>query len=207
MLFIPVVAACDQEKIRDYETARKIFWSQLYASGGETLYCGDRFAPGDHRGLNVEHVFPMSWVARSLGCGRRKECREKSARFNRIEADLHNLYPARHDINDARGSFRFGMIPGEARQFGTCDFEVDERQRVVEPRPASRGEIARAMLYMQKEYGLVIFRRQLEMLIEWHRTDPPSEHERWRNETIVRLQGTRNSFIDHPELADRIQAH
>lgn len=143
----------------------------------------------------------MSWVTHALKCGRRRQCRETSARFNRIEADLHNLYPARTDLNDARSSFRFGAIGGERREYGHCDFEVDERKRVVEPRPASRGEIARAMFYMHDEYGMTIFTKQGRLLKQWHRQDPPSRHERWRNDVIQRIQGTRNPYIDRPELA------
>lgn len=188
-----------QVRIPDYETARHLFWSRLYPAGGETLYCGRKWRD-DRRGLNIEHVFPMSWVTRALRCGRRKQCRDRSPLFNRIEADLHNLYPSWRVINDARSSYRFGEIAGELRYFGKCDFEVDEQNRVVEPRPAVRGEIARAMFYMQRAYGMVIYRRQAAMLLDWHRTDPPSDEERRRNDVIEKLQGNRNPFIDHPEM-------
>lgn len=198
-LLMTVTASAQQTRIPDYETARALFWRQLYRAGGETLYCG-RAWHGDRRGLNIEHVFPMSWVTRELRCGRRKQCREGSARFNQIEADLHNLYPSRRDINDARRSYRFGEVPGERREFGHCDFEVDQRSRVVEPRPASRGEIARAMFYMQHAYGMVIYRKQAELLLDWHRSDPPSDEERRRNNIIEQIQGNRNPFIDRPDL-------
>ncbi|MDH3282597.1 MAG: endonuclease [Gammaproteobacteria bacterium] len=201
------IGACqaDQTGIKDYEEARQVFWSKLYANGGETLYCAVPFDDRNRYGLNIEHVFPMSWVTSSLRCGRRAECRERNPRFNRIEADLHNLFPSRRVINAARASFRFGDIGGERRDFGSCDFEVDDRQRIVEPRPAVRGEIARAMFYMQEEYGLVIFRRLGHRLLGWHRADPPDAEERRRNDEIEKLQGTRNRFIDRPELADTIR--
>jgi len=193
------VTAAEQSKISDYDHARALFWGRVYHYGGETLYCGERLSR-DTRGFNIEHVFPMSWVTRELGCGRRKQCRARSARFNRIEADLHNLFPVRHDINDARSSHRFGEIPGELRKFGSCDFEVDERNRVVEPRPAARGEIARAMFYMRDTYSLPIYRRQAEMLLRWHQADPPSAEERRRNDLIEQIQGNRNPYIDQPNL-------
>ena len=205
LLLVITACAADLRPLENYEEARKVFWSQLYDGGGETLYCGVGFSGNSRRGLNIEHVFPMSWVTRSLGCGRRKECRETSPRFNRIEADLHNLYPARADVNDARSSFRFGEISGERRVFGDCDFEFDARQRSVEPRPASRGEIARAMFYMHQQYGLTIFRRQGEMLLRWHRQDPPGEAEQRRNDRIEQVQGNRNPYIDSPELADELR--
>lgn len=194
-----------QTGIEDYEQARKLFWRHLYNEGGQTLYCGKSFGAGYNAGINIEHVFPMSWVTNALKCGRRKACRETSERFNRIEADLHNLYPARTEVNDARGAMRFGEIPGERRWDGACDFEVDERQRVIEPRPEVRGEIARAMFYMQDSYDLVIFDKQGALLKQWHRRDPVSAHERQRNDAIDTIQGTRNKYIDDPELVNGIE--
>lgn len=202
---LPFVVMADQTRIKDYEEARQLFWSVLYRDGGETLYCGYTFTRNGRRGVNIEHVFPMSWATRTLNCGRRKQCRAENSRFNRLEADLHNLFPARRNINDARGSFRFGTISGEKRQFGKCDFEVDKRQRVVEPHPSSRGEIARAMFYMRDEYGLKIFRKLGQTLKRWHLQDPPSPEEKRRNDIIEQLQGTRNDYIDHPERATNLQ--
>ncbi len=66
-------------------------------NGGWTLYCGEPFR--DRSGLSVEHIYPASWMAEHLGCGSRKQCRQNSERFNYMEADLHNLYPALPSIN------------------------------------------------------------------------------------------------------------
>ena len=192
--------SAQQTRIPDYETARRIFWSELYDNGGETLYCGHIFNDSRAKGLNVEHIFPMSWVTKALNCGTRRECRRYSDRFNHIEADLHNLFPSRTDLNDERGSFPFGMVKGEPRKYGHCDFEVDFRQRQVEPRPEVRGDIARAMFYMAETYGFEIFNRQAKMLNRWHRDDPPDESERRRNDRIEQLQGTRNPYVDRPDL-------
>jgi len=193
-----------QTGIRNYEDARPLFWRQVYPDGGRTLYCDEPFGSGYNRGLNIEHVFPMAWVTNALKCGRRKACRRSSERFNQIEADLHNLYPSRTDVNDARGAMRYGEIPGERRWSGGCDFEVDENRRVVEPRPGARGEIARAMLYMRDTYGMIIFDDLGRRLKQWHRDDPVSAHERRRNDAIEQIQGTRNKYIDEPQLVDAI---
>lgn len=202
-----VWSSADQERVPDYEEARRLFWGELYTKGGRTLYCGQNFGAGyEHRkGINIEHVFPMGWVKNELDCGTRKQCRATSERFNRIEADLHNLYPSRVDVNDARSAFRFGEVAGEKRAFGDCDFESDDRKRVAEPRPASRGEIARSMLYMKEEYGLTIFRKSGELLLKWHFQDQPSKREKWRNDRIEQIQGTRNMFIDEPGLARAVE--
>ena len=135
---------------------------------------------------------------RSAGCRSRDECRRTSRRFNQIESDMHNFYPSRKEINKIRGSSPFGIIKGETRKFGQCDFEFDPKQRIVEPPPVSRGNIARAMFYMKESYGLKIFTRQGAMLQRWHREDPPDDEELRRNDIIEKLQGTRNRFIDEP---------
>jgi len=195
----------DGERITGYLTgALPIFWSRLYPRGGETLYCGKRFARDNAGRVNVEHVFPMAWVTRHLRCGRRKQCRERSPRFNRIEADLHNLWPALSEVNEARASFAFAIVQGERHDVPGCDFEVDRRRRQVEPRPAARGEIARSMFYMAEEHGLEIFARQGRLLERWHRDDPVSDEERRRNDLIERIQGNRNPFIDDPGRAARL---
>lgn len=181
-----------------------IFWKQLYSNGGETLYCGQSFGKKKGRGINVEHVFPMGWVVKALKCKNRTQCR-KRARFNRIEADMHNLFPARATINKARGAMAFGHVAGESREFGRCDFEIDRKKRQVEPRPEVRGDIARAMFYMHKKYKLTIFPRQGKRLKKWHRQDPPSIEEKRRNRIIERIQGQRNLFIDQPKLGHKLQ--
>jgi deoxyribonuclease-1 len=202
LLLLPGMASCSDQsqslgaRLPDYETARSVFWKQLYDDGGTTLYCRRLFGSGYNRGINIEHVFPASWIAYDLRCGKRYQCRERSAEFNRMEADLHNLYPARRDINDARNNYRFANISGEARVFGKCDFEYDKRQRLAEPAPASRGKIARAMLYMADEYDLYLKPKQRQLLVDWDREYPPNQKEFQRNDRIEQIQGNRNRFID-----------
>jgi len=201
-------SSAKQSQIKDYNTARPLLWSKVYPRGGKTLYCGERFDSQQRRGFNVEHVFPMSWATNGLKCGKRKQCRAKSKRFNQIEADLHNLFPSRADVNQDRSSFRFGEVAGESRAYGrSCDFEVNTRQRVAEPTSEVRGDVARAMFYMADRYkgdGLILFKKQAELLERWHRLDPPSAEERRRNEIIETLQGNRNQFIDDPERLHRL---
>ncbi|MCF6236832.1 MAG: endonuclease [Gammaproteobacteria bacterium] len=127
------------------------FWGALYANGGKTLYCGREFGSRHGRDINAEHVFPMAWVTKSLKCGKRKQCRSNSHQFNVIVADMHNIFPALAKINRQRSAYAFAELPGEPKK-GTCDFEIDKRKRLAEPRPAVRGDIARAMFYMSKKW-------------------------------------------------------
>lgn len=191
-----------RKSLPDYETARSVFWKKLYSGKVDSLYCRESFQSSQRRGYNVEHVFPMSWVTSSIKCGKRKQCRTNSPEFNQVEADLHNLYPARADVNQERSSFAFGMVGGEKREFGRCDFEVDYRARFAEPAEQVRGEVARAMFYMAYQYrdlGLKLFDKQSALLLRWHEQDPPSAEELRRNGVIERIQGNRNPFIDDPQ--------
>ncbi len=140
-----------------------------------------------------------------LKCKDRKDYRNKSHKFNHIESDLHNLYPSRRDLNMLRASHRFGAIKGELRVLGSYDFEIDNKNRIVEPAPASQGEIARAMFHMAMTYDLKIFARQAQTLAYWNRTDQPSKEEKRRNDIIESLQGTRNYFIDNPAEVEKLE--
>lgn len=180
-----------------YRDIRPVFWDQLYSDGGNTLYCEQSFGKRHGRNINIEHVFPMSWVTKSLKCGTRNQCRDSSDRFNRIEADMHNLYPALAEINDLRGAMSFVIIKGEKRVRKGCDFEIDKRSYKAEPRPAVRGEIARAMLYMADNYAeLKLFKSQRNLMDKWHREAPPDSEEKRRNRLIKSIQGNRNPYID-----------
>ena len=135
-----------------------------------------------------------------MQCQSRKQCRqEKSTTFSRMEADMHNLYPVWQEVQILRRDNPYGEIEGEDWRFSDCDFE--KRLNIIEPRPIARGNIARAMLYMYKQYGLPLSKQTLRLMIEWHQNDPPSKQERIRNDVIEELQGSRNLFIDQPEKA------
>lgn len=184
----------------EYNAMLAQFWGRLYAGGGESLYCAEAFGPHKGARFNAEHVFPMSWVARALKCGKRSQCRRNNPRFRAIETDMHNIWPALARVNKARRNFAYAMISGEHHRFRGCDIEIDDRQRRVEPRPAVRGDIARSMFYMRDRYGLYLKPRLSQLLARWHREDPPDREEHRRNAMIENLQGRRNRFIDQPAL-------
>ena len=191
LLICPAIAVAGG---RNYLDTLPVFWRTLYPDGGQGLYCGKAFRAHD-RDYNVEHVYPMSWVGKALRCGDRQACRRKSKRFNEIESDMHNMYPARKDLNRERGSYPFREIRGEQHVERGCDLEIDHRARVVEPRPAARGNVARAMLYIADRYDMKIYERQRRMLLQWHRADPVDDAERRRNRLIARVQGNANPWI------------
>lgn len=184
----------EQQVIESYQDASSIFGDELYPTGFEKFYYVMSVnARGAH---NIKHVFPAFWMTRAIGCCRRKTCRRSSDTFNRMESDLHNLYPTRVFVNSTRGSFPFGEVAGEDHEFAGCDFE--EQAGIVEPRPAVHGEVARVVLHMAESYDAEsgMPAGQIDLMRLWDAGDPPTAAERARNDLIESIQGTRNTFID-----------
>ena len=61
-------------------------------------------------GIEVEHVYPASWMKVTAGCvasESREACRIERQALNHMEADLHNLSPSISFINQARSNYKF----------------------------------------------------------------------------------------------------
>lgn len=207
LVLLVTPALADQVKIKNYRSARDThFYKKLYKKGGRTLYCNKPFKTKE--GLNVEHVYPASWMKDTAGCTgqKREECRKTSDRFNKMEADLHNLFPALARINKDRNNYTFSIIGLDINEpdYGNCDFEIDNIERKAEPRPGARGEIARAIFYMHSEYALPIEPSLFQLLITWNEDDEVSAEEVRRNSVIEKIQGTRNKFIDDPSSVAKL---
>ena len=209
VLSAPVVAGEKQLDVFNYDDLmEKIFWDELYPTGGWTLYCGYHFnhdRKTDHgKPVVIDHIYPTSWMFRQLGCRNRLQCRSNdNGLFKRMEADMHNLYPVWQALVVYRYDNRYGEIPGEDWRFKDCDFEW--QGDISEPRPMAWGNIARAMFYMHSHYGLPLDQDMLKTLKKWNRNDPPSKQEMSRNDRIEQIQGTRNPYIDNPGLADQLR--
>ncbi len=61
-------------------------------------------------------------------------CQAVDPLFEAAHNDLFNLVPAVGEVNGKRSDFNWGMIPGEQREFGLCNFEVDSS---IRSRPSS----------------------------------------------------------------------
>lgn len=195
-----------QDRLKDFDTTRQLFWGSVYPAGGWTLYCGLRFeAEGNADSImaTIDHIYTMPRVYEQLGCQSRLQCkRTKPKQYNRIEADLHNMYPATGEVVLARTDTVFGEVEADESRYEDCDFE--RHRRVIEPRDIAKGNIARSLLYMREKYGLALS-ENLELLKAWSRADPPSEQEINRNDVIEKLQGNRNPFIDQPERVRQLK--
>lgn len=190
---------------QDYDyVVNNLFWGNLYAQGGWSLYCGYRFGrdrkTDDGKAVSVGHIYAVDWILEAVDCASRLECFDKDNRaFMEMEADMHNMYPVWHELVTLRNDRSFGMVEGEQWRFSDCDFEW--RLNVAEPREIARGNVARAIFYMHTTYELPIDPERLTTLKEWHRQDPPSRQEEYRNDRIEELQERRNPYIDEPALA------
>lgn len=120
--------------------------------------------------IEWEHIVSAWEFGHQLQCwqdGGRKNCIKVSAQFRKMEADINNLAPAIGEINADRSNYSFGMIAGNASQYGSCQVKVDFKQRVVEPPFYARKRIADAYFYMQKTYGLKISDKQQKLFTAW----------------------------------------
>ena len=166
------------------------------------------------RRIEWEHIVPAARFGQSRSCwteghercvrsnGRRFKGRRCCGKrgvdnvFRKMAADLHNLAPAIGELNADRSNFRYGEVAGEPRSYGACDFEIDRRARVAEPREGVRGDVARVYLYMADVYGLELDEGERSRLERWHQDDPPSDWEIERNRRIKEIQGVGNRWVE-----------
>lgn len=127
-----------------------------------------------------------------------RKCAEKMVeKYRYMQSDMFNLVPAIGEINGLRRNYTFGMISGEKRQFGGCDFELDTEGDIAEPAPGVKGNIARTCLYMDSVYpGYGILGKQSRKMFEaWAKEDPPDAWECERCKRIEAIQGNENSVV------------
>ena len=177
-------------------------WRWQGRSGGrmELASCG--YAAGSQpqraRRMEYEHIVPAWTFGHQRQCwqrGGRKQCEATDAVFRRMEADMHNLSPTIGEVNADRSHWPFGMVTQSSRQYGACETRVDRRQRVVEPRDAVKGQVARVSFYMSDRYGLTLSRQQQQLFMAWHRQFPASGWEIERDRRIARIMGHHKPFV------------
>lgn len=92
--------------------------------------------------------------------------------FRYLESDMYNLVPSVGEINGLRSNYSFAMIPGEKRDFGNCDMEIERRK--AKPPPEKRGDIARTYFYMNWAYPKhgTISNKNRKLFQVWNKGDP-----------------------------------
>lgn len=180
-------------------------WDWRGRSGGSissqnAAACGldQSYQPTRAQRTEWEHVFAASNAANHFPCwreGGRGNCQKTNPTFNAMEADMHNLTPVVGSLNAVRSNYKWGLIPGEAREFGRCDFEVDRAQRVAEPPESARGMIARIKLYFADRYNIRLSSQQRQLFQSWNAIHPVTDWELERDRRIAKYQGWHNPYV------------
>ena len=188
------------------------------------MYSNCRYRPDQHGGssstvgggFNREHSFPKSWFDDDYP----------------MYTDLFHLYPTDIKVNNQRGNYPFGVCANGTRLVDGQYYGKGKLGKstypgysgtVFEPDDEYKGDFARTYFYMvtcyknelpswsgspQLNYSGNRYKAfstwSINMLMEWTRLDPVSEKEIKRNDAVYGIQGNRNPFIDHPELAEYI---
>lgn len=167
--------------------------------------CGTYSQEGDC--YNREHTFPQSWFNDA----------------NPMKTDLFQVMPTDGFVNGMRGNYPYGevgsttFISQNGSKVGSCNYP-GYSGTVFEPIDDYKGDLARNYFYMATRYygedagwpgspmvnGSQLVEWAENMLMEWHASDPVSQKEIDRNNSVYALQNNRNPFIDHPEYANLI---
>jgi len=189
----------DALKVLDEDPANTNAVILLYAGRSEP-----KSTFGVATGWNREHMWPNSYGLDDSGPE---------------YSDLFNLRAEDWNVNSARGNEYYdngGAKPADP-EAPQCASDSDS----WEPPSAMKGDIARAMFYMDVRYegtsgepDLILTDRTIEgsinqntnlmgrltTLLQWHFADPVDDAERLRNDRIHELyQRNRNPFVDRPE--------
>ena len=189
------------------------------------MYSNCRYRPEEHGGsssavgggYNREHSFPKSWFDDGYP----------------MYTDLFHLYPTDIKVNNQRSNHPFGVCGANGTRLTNGQYYGKGKLgkstypgysgTVFEPDDEYKGDFARTYFYMatcymselpswsgsaQLDYRTNDYKAfstwSINMLMEWTRLDPVSEKEIKRNDAVYGIQGNRNPFIDHPELAEHI---
>ena len=158
---------------------------------------------------NREHVWPKDGgkaFSETTECG----------------SDAHHLRPTETQLNSTRGSKSFDEVRQTSanivKENGSTNYAnlCYTSGGFFYPGEGYRGATARILMYVQTRWGDRFNLRfvdsagscktigKISTLMKWHLTEPVTDEEIRRNEAVYKIQGNRNPFIDHPELASKI---
>ncbi|MBO5078516.1 MAG: endonuclease, partial [Oscillospiraceae bacterium] len=151
------------------------------------FYTGGNIGPSWDSGStwNREHTWPNS----------------KSSNLNN-EDDIMMLRPTSSRVNSSRGNKAYGQSSG----YYNPNVESNGKHNL-------HGDVARIVLYVYVRWGKEnsslhgnlwgstgVFESK-ELLLDWMEEDPVDTWELGRNDSVESITGTRNVFVDFPELA------
>ncbi|MGB1311934.1 MAG: endonuclease, partial [Leucothrix sp.] len=150
----------------------------------------------------IEHIVPRSFLQEYM-------ISKRIPRNVRFGADTNplNWVPADRTLNSQRSSFQFDFNDDKVIRpreiylnpdaYSSTGIDGDE-EWVVPTR--SRGDIARAILYMLLVYEIdELYIDHIKTLSHWAKTDQPADWEKAYNEWVYEQHGIRNPLISHTE--------
>ena len=163
-------------------------------------------------GWNREHVWPNSYGIDKVGPA---------------YSDIHALRPCDSNVNSSRGNKYFDESDPSSNSYKLIAHPearlCSSDHNSWSPPESVKGDIARAMFYMDIRYEGKSGEPDLELtdnlaeitssnskmgslktLLIWHILDPVSEEEKIRNDRVYENQNNRNPFIDHPQWVSLI---
>ncbi len=169
--------------ITSYNETKDLYrYTDCQNSGGKisSFYSGNAIGPSWDGEWNREHTWPNS---KGLG--------------GSDENDIMMLRPTSTSENSSRGNTAYGKSSGyynpNAESGGKYDL---------------RGDVARIFLYVyvrwgntNRAWGQSGVMESVDVLLEWMEADPVDTWELGRNDAVEAITGTRNVFVDYPELA------
>ena len=176
----------NHSKITNYQETRPLYQytdcqdSGLYSKKISSFYSGKEIGPAWDSGAtwNREHTWPNS---KGSGDG---------------ENDIMMLRPTSTSENGSRGNKAYGESGG----YYFPNTESGGKHDV-------RGDVSRIMLYQYVRWsqtsmwGSSGVMENVDVLLRWMEEDPVDTWELGRNDSVESITGTRNVFVDYPELA------
>ncbi len=172
-------------KQTSYQETRYMYCYTDCENGGgkiSSFYSGKAIGPSWDSGStwNREHTWPNS---KGLG--------------GNDENDIMMLRPTSVSENSSRGNTAYGESSGYYHPNSASNGKYD-----------LRGDVARIMLYVYvrwgntgKMWGSSGVMESVSVLLKWMEADPVDTWELGRNDSVQSITGTRNVFVDYPELA------
>ena len=186
----------------DVKKSGNIIW---FYTGTSVSFSGTNFSGNTNR----EHVWPKDG---GKAFSEKSEC----------GSDAHHLRPTDSQLNSSRGNLSFDEVSQTTsnivKQNGSTNYDnlCYKSSGFFYPGKGYRGATARILMYVQTRWGDRFNLRfvdragnsktigKISTLMKWHLTEPVTDEEKRRNEAVYKIQGNRNPFIDHPELASKI---
>ncbi len=176
----------DNHKTKTSYDATKNYYDNTDCQNGggkiSSFYSGVAIGPGWGEGgsWNREHTWPNS---KGLG--------------GQDENDIMMLRPTATSENSSRGNDAYG----ESADYYDPNDEAGGKYNL-------HGDVARIWLYVYVRWGNTSYAwgksgvmESKEVLLKWMEEDPVDTWEMGRNDAVESITGTRNVFVDYPELA------